>query len=199
MPASVCLQVFFIFTGTMLVFSPYEERELLYSIAKGDEAAFGRLFHAYHQRLGAFIYRLTESFPATQEIVQDVFMRIWLKRETLPEVGSFEAYLFVAARNHALNYLRKVARERALEAARKEATAVAPADADPDERFELLEQAIAHLPPQQQNVYILHRRQGLSHAEIAERMHLSVETVKKHMSLALRSIRAYVTVGRLTG
>ncbi|WP_162852562.1 RNA polymerase sigma-70 factor [Dinghuibacter silviterrae] len=174
--------------------SPYEEKELLCRTAKGDEAAFGQIFHAYHQRLGAFIYRLTESFPATQEIVQDVFVRIWLKRETLPEVTSFEAYLFTAARNHAYNYIRKAARERALEASLS-----LPAEAEPDERFALLEKAISQLPRQQQNVYLLHRHQGLSHAEIAEQLHLSVETVKKHMSLALRSIRTFLTVGRLTG
>lgn len=181
---------------TMLVLPPYEEKELLCRIAEGDEAAFGLLFNAYHQRLGAFIYRLTESFQATEEIVQDVFVKIWLKRAALGEVASFDAYLFAAARNHAFNYLRGLARER-------NRLADLPAEEAPDEvteeRHALLDQAIAHLPRQQKNVYLLHRRQGLSHAEIAEQLHVSVETVKKHMSLALRSIRDYLTVGRLTG
>lgn len=186
----------------MLVLPPYEERELLCRIAEGDDAAFGLLFNAYHQRLGAFVYRLTESFQATEEIVQDVFVKIWLKRATLGEVASFDAYLFAAARNHAFNYLRALARERSRLASLppEEAPALAgPPDDATEERHALLDQAIAHLPHQQKNVYLLHRRQGLSHAEIAEQLHLSVETVKKHMSLALRSIRDYLSVGRLTG
>lgn len=184
----------------MLVLPLYEERELLCRVAKGEEAAFGILFHAYHQRLGAYIYRLTESFPATEEIVQDVFVKIWLKRATLSAVDHFDAYLFTAARNHAFNYLRKLARERAHQASLpvEEIPVETPVE-EPDERVVLLEQAISHLPRQQKNVYLLHRRQGLSHAEIAVHLHLSVETVKKHMSLALRSIRDYLTVGRLTG
>lgn len=168
---------------------------MLCRVADGDEAAFGLLFNAYHQRLGAYIYRLTESFQATQEIVQDVFVKIWLKRATLSEVSCFDAYLFAAARNHAFNYLRKVARERS----RLADLPAAGAGEETDDRLALLDQAIDHLPRQQKNVYLLHRRQGLSHAEIAERLHLSVETVKKHMSLALRSIREYLSVGRLTG
>ena len=181
----------------MLVLPLYEERDLLCRVAKGDEAAFGVLFHAYHQRLGAYIYRLTESFPATEEIVQDVFVKIWLKRATLSEVECFDAYVFTAARNHAFNYLRKLARERAHQASLPAEEVLV--QEEPDERVALLEQAISHLPRQQKNVYLLHRRQGLSHAEIAAQLHLSVETVKKHMSLALRSIRDYLSVGRLTG
>jgi RNA polymerase sigma-70 factor (ECF subfamily) len=181
----------------MLVLPIYEEKELLCRVAKGDEAAFGVLFHAYHQRLGAYIYRLTESFTATEEIVQDVFVKIWLKRATLSEVDHFDAYLFTAARNHAFNYLRKLARERAHQASLPAEEAVV--EEEPDQRAALLEQAISHLPRQQKNVYLLHRRQGLSHAEIAEHLHLSVETVKKHMSLALRSIRDYLTASPHAG
>ena len=175
------------------------EKELLSRVAEGDEAAFSLLFNAFHQRLGAYVYRLTESLPATQEIVQDVFVKIWLKRAILPELQSFDAYLFKAARNHVFNYLRKLARER-VQQAQLEASLPASATAEAEEEhLDLLDQAIDHLPPQQQKIYLLHRRQGLSHAEIADRLNLSVETVKKHMSLALRSIRKYLSLSRLTG
>lgn len=170
------------------------EKGLLCRVADGDEAAFAQLFGAYHQRLGAYVYRLTESVPATEEIVQDVFIKIWLRRASLPEVRAFDAYLFTAARNHVFNYVRKLARERALQA-RLEASLPGEAEVQENPHQALLDRAIAHLPRQQKNVYLLHRRQDLSHAEIAERLHLSVETVKKHMSLALRSIRDFLSVG----
>ena len=187
----------------MFVLPSDKEKELLCRIAEGDEAAFGQLFHAYHQRLGAYIYRLTESLPAAQEIVQDVFVKIWMKRGLLPEIQCFDAYLFKAARNHVFNYLRKIARERTQQAMLEASLpADSPAEAFGEEAEEswlvLLDEAIAHLPSQQQKVYLLHRQEGLSHAEIASRLQLSVETVKKHMSLALRSIRGYLSVGRLT-
>jgi RNA polymerase sigma-70 factor (family 1) len=187
------------------------EKELLCRVAEGDETAFGLLFNAFHQRLGAYVYRLTESLPATQEIVQDVFVKIWLKRAILPELQHFDAYLFKAARNHVFNYLRKLARERVQQAQLEAslpadglaeataATAAAESAAAEEEHLALLDQAIDHLPPQQKKIYLLHRRQGLSHTEIAGRLHLSVETVKKHMSLALRSIREYLSLSRLTG
>ena len=175
---------------------------MLHRIAAGDQTAFGELFRTYHQRLGAYIYRLTESLPAAQEIVQDVFLKIWLKRASLPEIQSFEAYLFTAARNHVFNYLKKIARERnqeeLLQAGLESADTVVSTE-EPGIYYELLDEAVEHLPRQQKQVYLLHRREGLSHAEIAVRMQLSVETVKKHMSLALRAIRDHLTVGRLTG
>ena len=174
------------------------ERELLLCVSRGDEGAFTQLFNAYHQRLGLYVYRLTESRPLTQEIVQDVFVRVWLRREALSSVSSFNAYLFTAARNHTLNALKQVARQRSGQA-QLEATLGAlssePSDSDhgdidPVEDYRLLlDKAVEKLPGQQQKVYLLHRRQGLSHAEIALQLNLSVETVKKHMSLALRAIR----------
>jgi RNA polymerase sigma-70 factor (family 1) len=175
------------------------EKELLCQVAKGDEAAFTLLFNAYHQQLGAYIYRLTESFSLTEEIVQDVFLRIWLKRMAMQDVERFDAYLFTAARNHTFNCLKKIARERSSKLRWEMTLSEEPmyemeAGADPAIGYRaLLDEAVEKLPLQQKKVYLLHRRQGLSHAEIARRLDLSVETVKKHMTLALRSIRNYLS------
>lgn len=174
---------------------------LLCRIAEGDETAFAQLFRAYHQRLGAYVFRLTASKLATQEIVQDVFVKVWVKRAALMEISNFDAYLFTAVRNHVFNYLRNMARERTRQADLVESLAAPPVlQSGADEDYHaLLDEAVAQLPQQQQRVYRLHKQEGLSHAEIAARMQLSVETVKKHMSLALRAIRDYLSVSRLTG
>jgi DNA-directed RNA polymerase specialized sigma24 family protein len=65
------------------------------------------LFAAYHQRLGVHIFRITQSTELAEEMVQDVFMKIWMSRETLANVDNFKAYLFVVSKNHALKLFTK--------------------------------------------------------------------------------------------
>lgn len=175
---------------------PYEEKSLLKRVSQGDENAFGILFHTYHNKLGAYILKLTESFPITQEIVQDVFLTIWQHRATLEDINRFEPYLFVIARNRAFNCLKQMARERL----RQEEWANHLQD-EPDAVYveswdgykTLIDQAISQLPPQQKKVYQLHNQQNMGYPDIAMQMGLSATTVKKHMSLALRKIRDYVS------
>ncbi len=174
------------------------EKVQLTRVSQGDEAAFAELFYAWHQRLGAYIHRLTESSTLTQEIVQDVFVRIWLKRSLLADVRDFKAYLFTTARNQTFNSLRKIARQRNGQAQLEESLLVTEMhpleETDPVEVYtQLLDQAVQRLPAQQKKVYLLHRRGGLSHTQIAEQLHLSVETVKKHMHLALKALRQDLT------
>ena len=88
------------------------ENDLLLRVAGGDEHAFSELFNTHHQLLGTHIYRITGSAELAEEVVQDVFLKIWLSRESLAAVQHFRAYLFVISKNHALNCLRKIAKER---------------------------------------------------------------------------------------
>ena len=87
------------------------EKELFYKVAAGDENAFTELFKNYYNQLGGFITRLTESETLTQEIVQDVFLKIWINRTALAEIDCFKAYLQVVAKNHAFNCLKQIATE----------------------------------------------------------------------------------------
>lgn len=176
---------------------PYDEKSLLLRVTQGDEIAFTVLFYAYHNKLGAYILRLTDSFPLTEEIVQDVFLKIWQNRSSLDNIQNFEAYLFVIARNRAFNCLKQMAREKMK---KQEWENLARQEEAPDEILKteypydgLIDKAIEELPPQQKKVYILHNQEGMGHSEIAIQLGLSPGTVKKHMSLALRSIREYVT------
>lgn len=174
----------------------YDEKYLLSQVAQGDQAAFSQLFNAYHQKLGAYILRLTESFPLTEEIVQDVFLSIWQHRAGLGDVHRFEPYLFVIARNRAFNCLKQLAREQVRKrewAYNRQETADAGDNPESDYGYDvLLEKAVDMLPPQQKKVYQLHNQEGLAYPAIAVRLGLSATTVKKHMSLAIRRIRAYV-------
>ncbi|MBC9912392.1 RNA polymerase sigma-70 factor [Chitinophaga varians] len=171
------------------------EHDLLLLVSQGDEAAFARLFHTYHQRLGAFVYQLTGSLSMAEEIVQEVFIRIWEKRDKLSQVSHFHPYLYTTAKNYTFSFLKKLGRE--LEHKQQWEMTIAADTGNPyeesmDARYRrIIDQAIAELPAQRQRVYLLSRDEGLRQAEIAERMDISRETVKKHMVLALRAIRSY--------
>ena len=169
---------------------------LLLKVAEGDEIAFGQLFKIYYNQLGKFIMRITESKPLTQEIVQDVFLKIWINRGSLAELESFKAYLLVVARNHAFNCLKQIAREKSRQKewvntvshhASNNVEETATIDTD-----NLIDEAVELLPPQQKKVYTLSRRYGMKQAEIAGELKISPETVKKHMTLALRFLRIYL-------
>ena len=174
---------------------PYNERDLLQQVAQGDEAAFGRLMQQYTNLLASHIFRLTHSREQTEEIVQDVFLRIWQVREGLMDVQNFRTYLYVISRNQALNAIRSLIREkRRLEKWQRtmDRSGEYEPDITDDLPYSLLEKAIAQVPPQQQEAWLLSRRQGLKYKEIARRMQLSEETVKKYIRYASLSISRYM-------
>ncbi|WP_295117727.1 RNA polymerase sigma-70 factor [uncultured Chitinophaga sp.] len=167
--------------------------DLLQRVSRGDEQAFRELFHAWSDPLHAYICRLTHSNELAEEIVQDIFLQIWTTRETLASVRNFPPYLFVISRNHALNALKKALREKKRQQAWE---AVNTQEWDDNTNLEpqlgLIETAISQLPPQQQKVWILCRRQGKKYQEVAEEMRISRETVKKYLQYANQSIMEYV-------
>lgn len=173
---------------------------LLAQVAEGNEQAFAQLFKLHYNQLGDFIFRITESKLLTQEIVQDVFLKIWINRSSLATIESFKAYLIVVARNHAYNCLKQIAREKnrqkqwadtLLHQAVSQDNETEPGNTAED-AGRLLEEAVALLPPQQKNVYLLSRQEGISHDGIAKKLNISHGTVKKHMVLALRFLKNHL-------
>ena len=174
--------------------SLYSEKDLLIKVSAGDEDAFRQLFLKYHQQLGIHIFRITNSVDIAEEIVQDVFLKIWMSRETLVRVRNFKAYLFVISKNHTLNCLRKLSRERIHKEEWEDSSVkILTSESDSSNIYYcLLDEAIDQLPPQQQKVYLLSRHERLRYTEIANRLNLSCETVKKYLQIATASITAYV-------
>lgn len=177
-------------------YSTYNLSLLLLKVSEGDQNAFAHLFKTYSNQLSHFILRLTESEQLTQEIVQDVFLKIWVNRSTLPAIACFDAYLFTVARNHAFNCLKQIAREKNrkrewvnnilnLAVNNNEENAIA-------DHGKLIDEAIELLPPRQKNVYLMSRKEGLRQEEIARQLNISLETVKKHMVLALRFLKNHL-------
>lgn len=171
----------------------YRENEtaLLIKVAEGDKSAFTELFHAYRDKLFSFIYRMTASVEASEDVVQDVFLKIWIGRETLREVDNFNAYLFRIARNHAINGLKRMAHETLIISGLRSEQAGTGTEEQLDQKAiqELIKRAVDSLPEQQKKVYTLGRENGLSQQEIAAALNISVSTVKSHMNQALKTIR----------
>jgi|SRR5690606_26794523 len=175
------------------------EAEVLAQIATGDERAFATLFYAYHGQLGEFVHLLVHDRESTAEIIQEVFAKVWLNRESLPLVNKFDAYLFILCRNHTLNFIRKqVADRERYDIYIREVEEVGEWDEGDvkEDPFELLERAVQQLPPQQQRVFTL-RQQGMKNPEISRLMNLSLESVKKYQHLAVKSIKNLVQLGVL--
>lgn len=168
------------------------EANLLALVAKGDQRAFTELFDAYYKQLGEYVYKLTESIEVTEEIVQDVFIKIWLKKQSILEIENFCYYLFILSKNQTLNHLRKQANEKVKQMEWLKQSEEQDLSDEPNltEGYRaLMDAVIEKLPPQQKKVYKLSREKRLKHEEIAKILNISPETVKKHIKLALRFIK----------
>ena len=170
----------------------HTEKELLYLVADGNEQAFRSLVRDYSPLLHTFLLKHNATPEMAEEVVQDVFMQIWLTRETLTEVRNFHGYLFVISRNRVFDELKKEARtRRRFETWQREEGEQPGEETDAKDRekhLTLVEEAIERLAPQQKKVWMLSRREGLTYLQIAEKLNLSRETVKSHIQAANVSV-----------
>jgi RNA polymerase sigma-70 factor (ECF subfamily) len=175
--------------------TPYNEEELLAFIAQGDELAFTRLFDNYRDRIYSIAFRIIHSTTIAEEIVQDVFLKIWLRRARLIEVQNFNAYLFVVTRNHVYKALKQIAKNYELTAFTEKDLLAGDNDSAglvmEKEYDSLLQKAIDRLPNQQKKVYQYIKEKGLKREEAAGLLHLSPETVKYHLAEAMKNIRTF--------
>jgi len=172
------------------------EQELFRRVSEGDRNAFRLVFDLYTCRLTTFIYRLTKSETIAAELVQDIFVKLWVRRSQLGEISNVQAYLFTMASNRTIDHLRKVSAESrmiddiwARVAHFNEATEEAY---NVKECNDLINKAVIQLSPQKQKIFRLSRYEGLKHEEIADYLRLSKSTVKNHLVETLRHIRTYL-------
>lgn len=162
-------------------------------IALGDATAYKGLFILYHPKLVKFSYSFTHCKEAAEEIVSDVFLKIWLRRKSLTQIANLHLYLYVSAKNLSFNYLLKQKRVRtfSLDQVNAEFNGVG---LNPEQIFisgELYQRihfAVSHLPPKCHLIFKLIKEDGLKYKQVAELLGLSVKTVECQMSIALRKI-----------
>jgi RNA polymerase sigma-70 factor (ECF subfamily) len=181
----------------MAAYGTYTDQEMLALLRQGDERAFGIFFEQHQQLIFGIAMKLTHSRPKAKEIVQDVFLKVWLKREDLAGVENIGAYLNRVARNQSIDALRKIAREALRNVELKEEQLELGEDSTDqtlnyNEAGKMISQALDTLPQQQRKVYQLCHEQGMKYEEAAEEMGLSAGTVHSHMKAALGNIRKYL-------
>lgn len=170
---------------------PVNEIDLLARISKGEQTAFAEIFYAYHNQLGEFVLGITRSSELTEEIIQDVFVKIWSNRAKIIEIDSFKSYLFILTRNYTLNAVRKLVNEHRRQDEYLAQLSYSDLGNTENNYLELIENAVSLLPPQQQKVYLL-RQQGLKSAAIAQKMNLSPTSVKKYQQWAILAISKFL-------
>ena len=171
----------------------HNEQDLLFRISHGDEKAFTEIFYAHHQELGAYILKLTKSNIHAEEIVQDVFVKIWSGREGLSEIDSFTNYLFIITRNKTYRFLKEKAvahtRQQRYEQQYQEECCFQDETSTEEDFSRMIDELIVKLPPQQRKVYELSKINHLKYSEIATLLSISPETVKKHIVAANKFIK----------
>jgi len=167
-------------------------REILTKVAQGDEQAFTLLFNQYYDLLERRMLYFSKSEPLAQEMALDVFLNIWISRKTLQNISCFKSYLLIISRNYALNCLKKYKREDNRRKQWLENTDHYVRDLPEDtfDYYSWIDAAVESLPPQQKKIYMLSRSDKMKQAQIAKELDIALETVKKHMVLALRNIKS---------
>lgn len=178
--------------NTWRKYNPAEERQVLELLGQGDAFAFTLLYDHYRARIYGVALRFLKSRDHAEEVVQEVFLKVWTKREDMVGLLNFEAYLFTMARNVVFDFLKNLAKEVAN---KKDFTFIVQEVIGADQRLieqqysQLLHHAVSQLPPQQKQIFRLARIEGLSHQAIADELQISRLTVKAHMAKALQTIR----------
>lgn len=178
----------------------HNEKELLTLLKKGQQDAFTQLYHLYSERIYLNILKLVKQEQVAQEILQDIFIIVWEKRDTIDIQSSFRSYLFRIGENKVIDFYRKARRDQNLYAyikavATEHYTHIEEALLN-RENAELLQKAVNSLPAQRKQVFELCKLQGKSYQEVSEALGISPSTVNDHIVKATRAIRQYIYANR---
>jgi len=164
----------------------------------GDPSAYAAIYQHYHPGVYHFMLRIVKLTDLTEDLVHDVFLKIWEVRTRIDPGQSFTGYLYRIARNHAYKTIRDIASDRGLQGkllprVRQVSTVGQEAERQTKEYERLLFQALSNLSPQRRKVFNLCREEGKTYKETAGILQISSHTVKKHMVLSMRDIYNYIT------
>jgi RNA polymerase sigma-19 factor, ECF subfamily len=173
----------------------HTERELLVLVEQGDQDAFRQLFIAWRPRLYTAAMKILGTPELAEDVCQDTFLQVWLKRHTLNSIDNFSGWLFIIARNKMYDAVKRAAKNKTGRLDFSQQLSTHPTEDDHGlfarQLQQILHQAIARLPERQRLAYQLIKQEGLSREQAAQRMNISPETVKTHLENAMRNIRAY--------
>lgn len=178
---------------------------LQYRISNNDEAAFACLFEMFNKRLMAFSYSLVHSKEIAEEVVEDVFVKLWLKRGSISNIANLAVYLYVAVKNLSLNRISEKARQLITQPFDGVEPQVEALTDDPysllvtAEMLGRMNKAIDELPPRCKMIFKLVREDGLRYKEVAEILNISVNTIDVQMAIAVKRICRALDIEKKTG
>jgi len=170
-----------------------DERQLVIQLKDGNQASFHKLYSTYAPKLFAFSRKYLSTQEDAEEIVQEVFIRIWEKKENIDENQSFSSYVIQAAKHRIFNGFRKKVNEQAyldfLIHSNDSSRNYTELEVEYYEVKSKAENAINAMPPKRQEIFRLSREAGLKNKEIAEKLEISIKTVENQMGKALKYLR----------
>lgn len=173
-----------------------EEVNLLLRLKNGDSLAFGQIYDCYKDRLGDSLLRLLKSEVLAEEILQDLFMKVWEQRASIDHTRAFKAYLYRIAENMVYDLFRRAAKEKEIlqqiTAANTELYTHVEEELLKKENVAFLEKLLDQLPSQRKKVFMTCKLEGKSYKEAAEEFGISTTTVNDHVQKAMRYLKANV-------
>ncbi|MBU0697184.1 MAG: RNA polymerase sigma-70 factor [Bacteroidetes bacterium] len=172
----------------------FNDQEVLKEIASKNYREFDKLYRTHYKRLFVISFKYTHHQEVSEEVVHDVFMKIWDQSSTLIINQSLSAYLSKAVVNTSLNALKKIKRSKEL-AENYQADDIIFTDEDADDTYFierkliLLEESIEKLPPQCKKILFMSKYHKLKQQEIAAQLNISIKTVKNHLTYAYKKLR----------
>ncbi|MFT3705569.1 MAG: RNA polymerase sigma-70 factor [Agriterribacter sp.] len=164
-----------------------------------DQQAFQQLFKHYYRGVFQFAVSIIKVRESAEEIVEDVFIMLWKKRDTLTAINNFKVYLYVSVKNRCLNFIGRQHNDTFMDLDQLDVVCaeLVPNPEDmmvASELLQLVNKAIHELPPKCRIVYKLVKEDGLQYKEVAEILNISPRTVENHIALAVKKIAAVVDV-----
>lgn len=172
-----------------------QEEDLILAVKSGSERAYKQLYELWVSRLYRFVFQYLKSEEATDDVVQETFLRIWTNREHLNPDQSFKSYLFTIAYHFLLKELRRQIHNPSMDEYVEYRDKLAssaneiPDGLDYDRFVKALEKAKQHLSPRQREIFELNKEYGMSVAEISGKLSVTEQVVRNQLSAALKILR----------
>lgn len=174
----------------------YNDKLLVKEIKAGNEKAFHKIYDLYSNDLFAYCLSILKSRTFSEEIIQDVFLKVWLNREDLNSELSFKSYLYTITRNLSYNFLSKAANDRDLKQEiffKSQNSFNSTEDYIANEEYRVLQsEAMETLPPKCKVIFQMARNEGKSQKEISQELGISISTVKGQMGKAIGMMRNFL-------
>ena len=174
--------------------SKHSEEKIIRRLRKGESSAFDEVYHQYSRNVYRFAYSFLKNRQDSEEVMQEVFLKVWRNRNTLNEYYSLKAYLFSISHNVIIDEFRKRLKDGKYKEFLKNRAELSSMDTENSIEFNELNErysdAVEHLPEKRKKIFKLSREDGFSYKEIADKLNISPKTVENQMSQALKYLRS---------